>query len=206
MQEVNGSRPLSSTNVNPHPASDCGIFVFASECPDFSHARGQRLRPLSFTKTNSYPARDCAIFVRLLKGQSFRFDGQSDSLIAQNRRLSLRQQLGKWGAANLSGGLAKKRRQLRIMPTSRSGNLGLRLASGFYGMGFITLAFMIGATAKPADPIPYYLIGMAVGLLGGTLLWRAITGWKDEAWTSPHSAKPRIYTKDPPDSNFPYHS
>jgi hypothetical protein len=30
MQEVNGSRPLSSTISNLYPASDCGIFVYAS--------------------------------------------------------------------------------------------------------------------------------------------------------------------------------
>jgi hypothetical protein len=92
------------------------------------------------------------------------------------------------------------------MSTAKGAALGIRLAFGFYGLLFMAIAFIAIATAKPPDRIPFYLIGVPFGLLGSTFRWRAITGWKDESSTKPPSEKPRIYTKHPPDADFPYHS
>jgi hypothetical protein len=95
------------------------------------------------------------------------------------------------------------------MSTAKRPKLLTRFCMGsifvIYGLAVMWLGFVI-ATAKPAERFPYYLIGVPLGLVVGALLWHAIRRRKDESSSKPPSEKPRIYTKHPPDADFPYHS
>lgn len=77
---------------------------------------------------------------------------------------------------------------------------------GFVGLLLIAIVWIFTVIASPDSRSIYYIFDIFFGASGGILLWRAIVGWKNERSTKPQTTAPHIYTKDPPDANFPFHS
>jgi hypothetical protein len=84
------------------------------------------------------------------------------------------------------------------MPRSEDAYSKTRLFLGLSGVFYLFAAIVVVATSPPDTRDLFYFVATLVAFMGFAMLRRAIAGWKDES-----SEIPRVYTKHPPESNFP---
>ena len=87
------------------------------------------------------------------------------------------------------------------MPKSKGSQLVARIALCFMAVMFFFVAFLFAVESKPLHSILLYVWAALFAFIGAAMVWRAIAGLK----LAPLKSN-RVYTKDPPESNFHHHS